>query len=458
MTLVAGTTYWGKWGHSWEELADRSGVLGAVSFTDAGKVCLSIPDGSLLALAQDEVGTGVEYADYLYGFLDVGHCVVLQDCHYSDYCHRLNEIETQTITANTLLSYKDAFDPNAQMDEISFRLQHLERWAIPTDENNTGQFSGFIQNDKPAPCIKREWYSGEELSVWVACGPSMKFDQPSSIDMKRDCKITIRFTNAVTLGEATDKAYSLLLLVSFCAGWYAGFTEVIATSSDGAAISIVEQFRKGTFRPDAQHKPPIPYGFFEPRSSDIIKKWLDSKDNFRTAIREYVPIALLDRSAFLELEFFATSQILETLGRAVDEINSGAKKKNADFLAKLKIEAEDLDDGDLKTWVLQKIDEKSRPTLIQLLKNLYSFVGPYSKEIYKDKHGFAYHQAEDRHVFAHGKHSASALENSNLFFRTKGNFMLCQAAIMRLLDISEDDVFELLDKCHSPYVKWKLNN
>lgn len=190
----------------------------------------------------------------------------------------------------------------------------------------------------------------------------------------------------------------------------------------------------------------------------MIDKWLHCEGDLKIAIHEYVPIALLRRQSYLDFEYIAASQIIETLGRAVDEKNSTASSEHNEMMARLKAAAENIENEELKEWVFGQIAEKKRPTLRQSLMGLYDFVGAYSKEVFSNKKKFADLQCKRRNPFMHRRAEVEKYSDDYLFFHTKGLFMLSEAAIMRLLGFTQEEVNELLAKSHSRYLKSKLQN
>lgn len=357
-----------------------------------------------------------------------------------------------------MLSSSEAFDPNASISKVSFGLQRLEDWAILKNDSGDNVLQVFLKDHSSSECIKRIWYTDDRLEINVRSGIKQEYNLPASVNLEQCCRLDIEFASPESYEDAGDIAFSMLLLVSFCAGWYASFDSMIVTNCDDVTYEVTEALMRKNRNWEKSQSSPIPYDVFEKRSQELIEKWLYCEGDLKSAIREYVPIALLHRPIYIDLEYIAASQIIETLGRAVDKENSMASSEHKEKMARLRTAAEDIENEELKEWIFEQIDEKSRPELRQYLKNLYTFVGMYAKEFFPDKHKFAHRQCERRNPFTHRTTEVKKYSDSYLFFHMKGLFMLSEATIMRLLGFTQEEVKELLTKSHSSYLKSRLQN
>ena len=444
---------WAKWGRSWEELEDGRGTIGGVRQTDKDGIRLFIPCDSIVGSAIDPMGTGAEVADWLYGISDSGKHIALRNCMAVSILS-----DSQELSASTMLSGNEAFDISASIRKVSFGLQHLEDWAILKTDNGDNVFQTFLKDHSSSGCIEQTWYTDDRLKIIVRAGMNLKCNLPASVNLEQCCRLDIEFVSPESYEDADDVAFSILLLVSFCAGWYASLDSMTVTNCDGVTYEVTEALGRKNYDWRKPQSSPIPYDVFADRSQQLIDKWLPCEGDLKIAIHEYVPIALLRRQSYLDFEYIAASQIIETLGRAVDEKNSTASSEHNEMMARLKAAAENIENEELKEWVFGQIAEKKRPTLRQSLMGLYDFVGAYSKEVFSNKKKFADLQCKRRNPFMHRRAEVEKYSDDYLFFHTKGLFMLSEAAIMRLLGFTQEEVNELLAKSHSRYLKSKLQN
>lgn len=444
---------WAKWGRSWEELEDGHGTIGGVRQTDKDGIRLFIPCDSVVGSAIDPTGTGAEVVDWLYGISDSGKHIALRNCMAVSTLS-----DSQELSASTMLSGNEAFDTSASISKISFGLQHLEDWAVQKTDNGDNVFQAFLKDHSSSRCIEQMWYTDDRLKIIVRAGMNLKCNLPASVNLEQCCRLDIEFASQESYEDADDVAFSILLLVSFCAGWYASLDSMTVTNCDGVTYEVTETLGRKNYDWIKPQSSPIPYNVFADRSQQLIDKWLHCEGDLKIAIHEYVPIALLRRQSYLDFEYIAASQIIETLGRAVDEKNSTASSEHKEMMARLKAAAENIEDEELREWVFGQIADKTRPTLRQSLKGLYDFVGTYSKEVFPKREKFADLQCRRRNPFMHRRAEVEKYSDDYLFFHTKGLFMLSEAAIMRLLGFTQEEVNDLLAKSHSCYLISKLQN
>lgn len=444
---------WARWGRSWEELEDGRGTIGGVRQTDKDEIRLFIPCDSIVGSAIDPMGTGAEAVDWIYGVSDSGKHIALKNCIAVPGLS-----DSQEVSASTMLSSSEAFDPNASISKVSFSLQHMDDWVILKNDSGDNVFQAFLKDHSSSECIKQTWYTDDRLKIIVRSGINPKCNLPASVNLEQCCRLDIEFASPESYKDADDVAFSMLLLVSFCAGWYASFDSMTVTNCDGVTYEVTEALGRKSCDWIKPQCSPIPYDVFAGRSQQLIGKWLHCEGDLKIAIHEYVPIVLLRRQTYLDFEYIAASQIIETLGRAVDKENSMASTEHKEMMARLRTAAEDIGDEELKEWVFGQIDEKSRPELRQYLKNLYAFVSVYAREFFPNKHEFAHRQCKRRNPFMHRRVEVEEYSDDYLFFHTKGLFMLSEAAIMRLLGFTQEEVNNLLAKSHNRYLKSKLQN
>lgn len=446
-------TQWAKWGRSWEDLEGGHGTIGGVRQTDKDEIRLFIPCSSIVGSAIDPIGAEAEVVDWLYGISCSGKYIALRDCMavsaFSD---------SQEVSASTMLSGNEAFDTNASISKVSFSLQHMDDWVILKNDSGDNVFQAFMKDHSSSECIKQTWYTDDRLKIIVRSGINPKCNLPASVNLEQCCRLDIEFASPESYKDADDIAFSMLLLVSFCAGWYASFDSMTVTNCDGVTYEVTEALGRKSCDWIKPQCSPIPYDVFAGRSQQLIGKWLHCEGDLKIAIHEYVPIVLLRRQTYLDFEYIAASQIIETLGRAVDKENSMASSEHKEMMARLRIAAENIEDEELKEWVFGQIAEKKGPTLRQSLKGLYDFVGACSKEVFPNKKKFADLQCKRRNPFIHRRADVEKYSDDYLFFHTKGLFMLSEAAIMRLLGFTQEEVNNLLAKSHNRYLKSKLQN
>lgn len=457
--LNDGPTRWAKWGHSWEEACDGDGFIGGLRKADNGKILLFVPCESILDRACDVVGTGAETADWLYGKSNDGRYFALKNCRETS-----SPSGSQEIIADIWLTSDGEFSPEAPVTELSFNLQYLEHWATLKNEDGENVFRSYFSHfDTGTPfahCIQKKWFSSEQLEILITSGIDTASNVPESIELKQHCSITIQFVDMVDYETASDVAYSIQLLVSFCAGWYAGMEDLSIKTSDGRSIRVAVGQSRET---ESWEKPfafPVPYAVFEDRSQELIKTWLSCDGDLKSAIHEYVPIALLRRPIYVDLEYIAAWQIVETLGRVIDERDNSAEIEQSEEQVLLAREADRIESEELKEWVLAKLNEPSYPSLLNLAKGVCRYVGEFSKVVFRDKSKFAYRASTKRHSLVHRKQDVEGIQNDgDLHIYVKRLFMLSQAAIMILVGFSRDEVNELLTKylsVQNQYLKSKL--
>ena len=429
-------TDYAHWAMSWDAIDPESSPLGSASFSKDKGARLFTPGQRLLHLSFNGVEVVADPPTDLFGIANDKKYYVL-----------LNGIPGKTdpagqeVISDTLLIGANRFDYNAPVSEIEFELKGLENWAKGFGVPSLRDLSKSIEEK---PTHELELYSDDEKSIVLKSGYIVSPKPSGSAQFDRICEIVIHFQDHVSFNQALDDAYSILLLVSFCTGWYASFTKICITNALDESYCVLGRFKDDESHSFNVYESPISFEEFLGRSADLIAAWIGCSEHLKTAIYEYVPLATERQLIYGDLRIIAVSQVFEALGRAsnaVAEVNPEQEQKKK----RLKAEAKQLPESELRKWALKKLKEKKRVTYKDGVRKVLSDIGPFVDVVIPDKEKFIDLQVELRNDFVHRNPIISSHENEYLLYHTHVAMMLCQASIMRFIGFSESEIFDALD-------------
>ena len=103
--------------------------------------------------------------------------------------------------------------------------------------------------------------------------------------------------------------------VSFCCGWYAGVESVTLINEQSISIDFHCRYICSDKVPDQDDfmHVPIPLGSVGDRVHSVLGKWLDASAELTAACNVLVPLSTRKSDTYMDLQFLAASQTLESL-------------------------------------------------------------------------------------------------------------------------------------------------
>lgn len=419
------------WARSWDEAENESGPLGSVHFSKDKGARLFIPGERLLRLSFDGIDVATDPPTDLFGITNLKNYYILLSCMPGK-----TDDNGQEIISDTLFIGDIRFDHNAPISEIEFQLKGLENWAQGLGMTSLGNLSGTIDKEL---VHEEELYSDDKKRIALRIGYPKSSESSDSVTFERAYKMAIRYNQYVDLDQALDDAYAMLLLVSFCSGWYTSFTKVHIVNVFNESYDVIGRFKDDGTDSYRVSDSPISFDAFIEHCPEMIAGWIECSDDLETAIYVYVPLATEGRLIYGDLRIIAASQIFEALGRAsnaaVEEDPEQVRKKK-----RLEAEVEKLPEGELRTWALKKLRKKKSITYRDRVRKVLADIGAFVDDVLPDKEGFINRQVKLRNDFVHRNPNAASQENEYLLYHTHMAMMLCQASIMRFIGFSESEI------------------
>lgn len=425
-----------RWAKSWDAIDPESSPLGLVRFSKDRGARLFAPGNRLLRLSFNGIEVVADSPTDLFGIANDKTYFVL-----------LNSIPGRTdsigqeVISDTLLKGANSFDYNAPISEIEFELKGLENWAKGFGVPSLRELSKSIEEE---PAHELELYNDDTKRVILKSGYIVSPKPSGSAKFDRICKIIIRYQEHDSFNHALDDAYSILLLVSFCAGWYASFKKIRISNALDESYDVLGRFKDDgtqTFKVDES---PISFEVFTGHCPDLIALWIGGSKHLKTAIYEYVPLATEKQLIYGDLRIIAVSQVLEVLGRASNAIAEEDPEQEQKKI-RLKVEAEQLPESELKSWIFQELDKKKPVTYRDRVRKVLADIGTFVSVVLPSEEGFIDRQVKLRNDFVHRNPGVSTHENEYLLYHTHVAMILCQASIMRSIGFSEAEVLDALD-------------
>lgn len=429
--------YFAQWARSWDEAEAGSGPLGSVRFIKDKGARLFIPGARLLHLSFNGVDAIAEPAIDLFGITNNKYFYTLLGCIPGK-----TDPSGQEIISDTLLIGDKKFDHNAPISEIEFHLKGLENWVRCFGVPSLRNLSTYIETE---PVLEKEIYDDGEKHIALVSCYAVSAKPSGSATFERTCKIVIRYNEEMFFEQALEDAYSILLLVSFCSGWYASFTKIRIANALDESFEVVGRFKDTKSSSFNTSESPISFEAFMRHSKETFAVWFSCPNELRTAIREYVPLATEDRFVYADLKFIAASQVLEAISRT-PEYAIAVDAEQTQKRARLKTEAEELQEGELKKWVLGLLRKKRQPSLAASVRGVLANIRTYADLIIPDEEAFVDLHVDLRHDFVHRNPEVSSRADEYLLYHTHVVMMLCQAAIMKLIGFSDSETLAELER------------
>lgn len=429
-------TDFARWARSWDQIDSESSPLGSVRFSRDKGARLFAPGQRLLRLSFDGAVVVADPPTDLFGIANNKQYYALLNC-----IPGRTDSSGQEVISGTLLIGDNCFDYNAPVNEIEFELKGLENWAKGFGVPSLRELSRSIEEE---PVHELELYGDDGKSIVLKSGYVVSPKPSGSAQFDRVCKISISFQQQVSFNDALDDAYSVLLLVSFCSGWYASFTKIHIFNALDESYDVLGRFKDDATRSFKVDECPINFETFVGHCPDLIAAWNECPSDLETAIREYVPMATEVRFIYEDLRLLVASQVLDALGRAA---NAQAKEdpELAQKKERLKAEAEDLSDGELKKWILKELKKKASITYRDRVRKVVDDIGAFADVVLPDEEAFIDRQVKLRNDFSHRNPIVSTHEDEYLLYHTHVAMLLCQASIMRSIGFSESEILDSLN-------------
>ena len=416
-------TGFARWAKRWDNIDLEASSLGSVRFSQDKGARLFTPGESLLRLVADPPTD-------LFG-ISHDKTYILLNCIPGK-----TGPAGQEIISDTLLVGDREFDHTASVSKIEFELKGLEEWAQGFGTPSLRDLSAIVEKE---PVLEKQLFRGEGKRIALRAGYLVSPSSSGSATFERICRIAIDYHQHVDLDQALDDAYAMLLLVSFCSGWYASFTKVRVVNALDESYDVVSRFKGDESQACDANESPISFAAFIDHCPELVAEWLECSADLKTAIYEYVPLATENRFIYGDLRIIAVSQVLDALGRALgavaEESPEQAQKKE-----RLKTQAKELPEGELKSWALKKLRKKPSATYKDRVRKILADIGEYVDDVLPDEEKFLDRQVELRNDFVHRNPSVSSHENEYLLYHTHIAMMLCQASIMKSIGFSESEI------------------
>lgn len=447
------------WGFSWKE-ADGNSTIGIASFNDSDGVQIDVPYGSLLDGGHHLIDEQHEAAELLFGISRKNDYIVVSDCDGHNTEYRFPGIEKQTVRGNWIMGAKSEFDPSAPITEIRFKLKGLLEWSgriIVEEETRFDNNHNFLQSSallSSDALEKEELYSNEEYSVALYYSSIRGSKKLSETVFRNSAAFNIKFNNAASLADALLMLHKTQSFVSFCCGWYANIETVTLVNDQGISIDFCCRFvsdNRVLSQDDFAHMP-MPLKRIKSNISVIMENWFYASEGLVAAISVLVPLSTRQTSTYVDLQFLAASQVIESLAVEGVDVRAFSEERFSEIETTIR---NSIEDKEIRDWACNRLFGSNSNRLGQrkLLSNLYDYIGDFAVRIFPNKKDFIKRQAQMRNDVTHRNPSAMSIDHSMMFYHTQGIIILCHAAVMRKLGITEDEITALFSES---YFRWYL--
>ena len=441
------------WGSGWKE-AEQGSTVAIALFDNTNGAQINVPYGMLLG-KRDCIVQQSETADFLFGISRKCDYIVLSDCSVRSAEYPSRGAGKQMIRGNWLMRSKSMFDPEAPISEIRFELTGLLEWSGRNMVEEITQYDkdyAFLRSSAVLSAENQEsekLYSGDSYSIELRFCSIRGPKKLSETVFRNKAIAAICFSSAVTLDEALFKLHKVQSFASFCCGWYAGVESVTLINKQGISIDYHCRYicnDKVPGQDDYMHMP-IPLISVGDKVDSVLGKWLDASEELTAACNVLVPLSTRKSDTYMDLQFLAASQTLESLsveGRSVKAFS------DEEFDRMKEIVRNSIQDNRVRQWACNRLFGHNSNKLGQrkLLGDLYDFIGSFAAQVFPDKKAFIQRHVQMRNDITHRNPASMSIDHSRLFYHTQGVIILCHAAIMRKIGLTESEVVEHFSRSH----------
>lgn len=346
------------WGSDWKE-AEQASTVAIASFDNANGAQINVPYGMLLC-ERDCIVQQSETADFLFGVSRNCDYIVLSDCSVRSGEYPFCGAGKQTIRGNWLMCSKSMFDPEAPISEIRFELTGLLEWSGRNMVEETTQYDKDYAFLRSSAVLSAENQEAEKLYSCDSYSIELRFcsmrgpKKLSETVFRNKAIVAVCFSSAVTLDEALSKLHKVQSFVSFCCGWYAGVESVTLINKQSISIDFHCRYicsDKVPGEDDIMHMP-IPLSSVGDKVDSVLGKWLDASEELTAACNVSVPLSTRKSDTYMDLQFLATSQTLESLsmeGRSVKALS------DEEFDRMKEIVRNSIQDNRVRQWACNRL-------------------------------------------------------------------------------------------------------
>ena len=462
----------GVWGKSWEEARENNAVQGTANLGDEG-VVLDIPCGTLLG-SPGVVINGKEDpsdADYLYGFSQDGHALVLGHATYCGGETHYPGMAHQIIRADYLMAVKGCqeFDPASMINRMNVEIRNLTDWygssayhmTFERDSQSCVRFKSLEyrkEDDGPNTLLENEQCSVTLLDKYVILRQNV-----NEMAFRHRCYLKICFSAGKTLEEACDFAINISKFFSLCMGFHASIQKLdLFFDDEGPAI----QYYKPLLDSPAPSKTairamPFPYRVLEGEIDNYLCNWLDqdvekkSKENY--SLLKHAGDLIVSTLTYnwkmpVELQCVSAAQALEAISRYKADLKSWPKSELKQNRKELMRRIEGMP-KEFTEWVQLRLCQNSKSAK-RLMLELMDRQRDIVEWLVPDADAFISEQQEARNTYSHGS-SAIAINSSHLYRLTMGTALIGYAILWRLLGMSPTQIRSELER--SRFKSWVVS-
>lgn len=174
---------------------------------------------------------------------------------------------------------------------------------------------------------------------------------------------------------------------------------------------------------------------------------LDASEELTAACNVSVPLSTRKSDTYMDLQFLAASQTLESLSvedRSVKAFSDEEFDRMEEVVRKTPSKIMEFGSGRATLFGHNSNKLGQR----KLLGDLYDFIGPFAVKVFPDKKAFIQRHVQMRNDITHRNPASMSIDHSRLFYHTQGIIILCHAAIMRKIGLTESEVVERFSRSH----------
>ena len=440
------------WGRSWEDvLSETDTNYGEASLTDGEGVRLSIPFGEILS---DDMFGKKESVDCLFGFSRDGEYLVLKNAISLGSTESYPGGKKQKLGASCILSSRERFDVNKNVQSVALELQGLREWLgeVPiTAKHYENRKKLSIEMDletKPSIMLSQGDF---EISI----GHSILTSPLTSagIKMSHDCYLNIKCSIPCSIDSFINNVlYPMQKFFSFCVGKYVSIVDLKFQLADSQkSINYYASFlpSKGSIS-DTDYMP-LPYSVIKNNLSDLFSLWMSFKGDLERGTSLLVSLLTIEWKMPLDLVFISAAQLFEAFARHNQKTNDLSETQ---FTKYLRVTNESIDNEEIRKWVEEKLKNSNHLSQRKLLKSLLRKLGQFTKYIVPDSMRFLENHLQLRNAYTHRSkdcESSKLLKDADLYWHTQGVLFLSYGAVLFYLGYSPEEIIDVFSKS---YYQW----
>lgn len=451
-----------KWGLDWNQVKSDRAILGKANLSESG-VVLDVPFGWIFwtggVVIPESDQQLPEESDYLYGFTQTGDWIVLKDCFPLSGSSSIPGGKCQKISANYLLSSREQFEPNRNIELIEIGFIGFAEWfgEIPlrqTFNSDTMWFSSLEFDAEKSKKINEVLFEDDLYKLVI---DHAYRTSPVKVDgftfshesyLRVELKVGRSFED-VQKFVAFLQNFFVLSMGFFCE------IDFLRLKFEGAEnkVNCYGNYYKGKEPTNRQlREMPFPRRRIRGAERVIFANYLYARDDFLEALNLLSNLVGRNWNLPSRLEILASSQCLEAISRIDVDMNSIDPREYDRIVQIIK---ESITDEKALKWISDRMpgNRKGQKRLLIDLSHRHSRAFEWTV---CDIQKYIDLQTKLRNNSAHAHNTEDDCDFEDQYWHVKATELISFIIIWEMLGLSNDTVIEALNQ--SRYMSYVLEH